>query len=89
MSATATTSVIDRITDERCAELLVALIRQRSVVGEETTAHRWMADRLREAGMRVEEYSVENTGYTFVPVKQMDPYVSSTPTSCQMKRPAG
>jgi branched-chain amino acid transport system substrate-binding protein len=32
--------------------------------------------------------SVENTGYTFVPVKQMDPYVSSTPTSCQMKRPS-
>jgi branched-chain amino acid transport system substrate-binding protein len=32
-------------------------------------------------------YSVENTGYTFVPVKQMDPFVSSTPTSCQMKRP--
>ena len=33
-------------------------------------------------------YSVENTGYTFVPVKQMEPYVASTPTSCQMKRPA-
>ncbi len=33
-------------------------------------------------------YSVENTGYTFVPIKQMDPYVSSTPTSCQMKRPS-
>ena len=33
-------------------------------------------------------YNVENTGYTFVPIKQMDPYVSSTPTSCQMKRPA-
>ena len=33
------------------------------------------------------EYSVENTGYTFVPIKKMDPYVSSTPTSCQMKRP--
>jgi branched-chain amino acid transport system substrate-binding protein len=32
-------------------------------------------------------YSVENTGYTFAPVKQMDPYISSTPTSCQMKRP--
>lgn len=32
-------------------------------------------------------YSVENTGYTFVPIKQMDPYVASTPTSCQMKRP--
>ena len=61
MSATATTSVIERISDERCAELLVTLIRQRSVVGEETTAHRWMAERLRAAGMRVEEYSVENT----------------------------
>ncbi|MBK0393365.1 branched-chain amino acid ABC transporter substrate-binding protein [Ramlibacter algicola] len=35
------------------------------------------------------EYSVENTGYTFVPIKQFDPYVSSTPTSCQMKRPSG
>lgn len=33
-------------------------------------------------------YSVENTGYTFAPVKQMDAYVSSTPTSCQMKRPS-
>jgi branched-chain amino acid transport system substrate-binding protein len=32
-------------------------------------------------------YSVENTGYTFAAVKQMDPYVASTPTSCQMKRP--
>lgn len=32
-------------------------------------------------------YSVENTGYTFAPVISMDPYVSSTPTSCQMKRP--
>lgn len=34
------------------------------------------------------EYSVEKTGYTFVPIKQLDPYVSSTPTSCQMKRPS-
>ena len=34
------------------------------------------------------EYSVENTGYTFAPIKQMDPYISSTPTSCQMKRPS-
>ncbi|MBP9063757.1 MAG: branched-chain amino acid ABC transporter substrate-binding protein [Aquabacterium sp.] len=33
------------------------------------------------------EYSVEKTGYTFVPIKQMEPYVASTPTSCQMKRP--
>jgi len=35
------------------------------------------------------EYKVEHTDYTFEAVKQMDPYVSSTPTSCQMKRPAG
>jgi branched-chain amino acid transport system substrate-binding protein len=34
------------------------------------------------------EYSVEKTGYTFVPIKQMEPYIASTPTSCQMKRPA-
>ena len=33
-------------------------------------------------------YSVENTGYTFAPVKAYDAYVSSTPTSCQMKRPS-
>ncbi len=33
-------------------------------------------------------YSVENTGYTFAPVKQLDPYVASTPTSCNMKRPS-
>jgi branched-chain amino acid transport system substrate-binding protein len=33
------------------------------------------------------EYKVEHTQYTFVPIKQLDPYVSSTPTSCQMRRP--
>jgi branched-chain amino acid transport system substrate-binding protein len=32
-------------------------------------------------------YSVENTGYTLAPVKEYPSYVSSTPTSCQMKRP--
>jgi len=32
-------------------------------------------------------YSVENTGYTFAPVKYIDAYIASTPTSCQMKRP--
>lgn len=32
-------------------------------------------------------YDAENTGYTFVPVKYYEPYVASTPTSCQMKRP--
>ena len=33
-------------------------------------------------------YSVEKTGYTFAPVKYIEAYVASTPTSCQMKRPA-
>jgi branched-chain amino acid transport system substrate-binding protein len=32
-------------------------------------------------------YSVEDTGYTFAPAKYYEPYVASTPTSCQMKRP--
>ena len=32
-------------------------------------------------------YSVENTGYNFQTVKYYDSYVSSTPTSCDMKRP--
>ena len=33
-------------------------------------------------------YSPENTGMTMVPVATYEPYVSSTPTSCQMTRPA-
>ncbi len=32
-------------------------------------------------------YSEENTGYNFAPVKALEPYVASTPTSCQMKKP--
>jgi branched-chain amino acid transport system substrate-binding protein len=32
-------------------------------------------------------YSVENTGYNFQTVKYYEPYVASTPTSCEMKRP--
>ncbi len=33
-------------------------------------------------------YDVEGTGMTFNSVKAFDAYVSSTPTSCQMKRPS-
>jgi branched-chain amino acid transport system substrate-binding protein len=33
-------------------------------------------------------YDVENTGMTFSKIKYFDAYVSSTPTSCQMKRPS-
>ena len=32
-------------------------------------------------------YSVENTGFNFQEVRAIPAYVSSTPTSCQMKRP--
>lgn len=32
-------------------------------------------------------YSPEDTGYTLAPLKTYESYVSSTPTSCQMKRP--
>ena len=32
-------------------------------------------------------YSPENTGMTLAPVQTFESYVSSTPTSCQMKRP--
>jgi branched-chain amino acid transport system substrate-binding protein len=33
------------------------------------------------------QYNVEGTGFTFVQDKVFEPYVSSTPTSCQMSRP--
>ena len=33
-------------------------------------------------------YDLENTGHTFAPVKYLEPYIASTPTSCQMKRPS-
>ncbi|MEY2842516.1 MAG: hypothetical protein RI920_553 [Pseudomonadota bacterium] len=33
-------------------------------------------------------YDIEGTGMTFAPVKFYDAYVSSTPTSCQMKQPS-
>lgn len=41
----------------------------------------------KKAGAAPNDYSVENTGYNFQPVKTYESYVSSTPTSCQMKRP--
>ena len=34
-------------------------------------------------------YSVEKTGMTLAPVADYAPYISSTPTSCQMTRPSG
>ena len=43
----------------RCEQLLTEIVRIRSVVGEATTAHLWVSDRLRELGMTVEHYAVE------------------------------
>ncbi|MFT3665878.1 branched-chain amino acid ABC transporter substrate-binding protein [Piscinibacter sp.] len=44
--------------------------------------------RWHKVGPKPDDYSVENTGYNFQPVKTYEAYVSSTPTSCQMKRPS-
>jgi branched-chain amino acid transport system substrate-binding protein len=40
-----------------------------------------------EKATKQHPYSVENTGMNFAEVKAIPTYVSSTPTSCQMKRP--
>jgi len=45
--------------------------------------------RWEKAGPKPFDYSVENTGHNFRTVKTYESYVASTPTSCQMKRPAG
>jgi branched-chain amino acid transport system substrate-binding protein len=41
-----------------------------------------------KVGKAPNDYSVENTGFTFAPIKSYEAYVASTPTSCQMKRPS-
>ena len=40
-----------------------------------------------KVGAPPNDYSVENTGHNFKVIKTYEPYVSSTPTSCVMKRP--
>jgi acetylornithine deacetylase/succinyl-diaminopimelate desuccinylase-like protein len=47
------------VSQERCEDLLRQMVRIRSVVGEDTTAHLWVSARLRELGMTVEQYAVE------------------------------
>jgi succinyl-diaminopimelate desuccinylase len=44
---------------ERCEALLSEFVSIRSVVGEDTTAHLWLTERLRDVGMAVEHYAVE------------------------------
>ena len=47
------------ISHERCERLLREIVSIRSVVGEATSAHVWLTQRLRELGMAVEHYAVE------------------------------
>jgi hypothetical protein len=47
------------VSTQRCEQLLRQIVGIRSVVGEDTTAHLWMTERLRELGMTVEQYAVE------------------------------
>jgi succinyl-diaminopimelate desuccinylase len=54
------------ISAERCEQLLKEIVGIRSVVGEDTTAHLWLTDRLREIGMSVEHYPVEGRSAPFV-----------------------
>jgi succinyl-diaminopimelate desuccinylase len=56
---TAQTPLPITVSPERCEELLRQFVSIRSVVGEDTTAHLWLSDRLRELGMTVEHYAVE------------------------------
>jgi len=53
------TQTLPKASLERCEQLLSEILKIRSVVGEKTTADRWVADRLRELGMTISEYSIE------------------------------
>lgn len=57
MSTTKVT--LPEITVEHCQDLLQQMVRIRSVVGEPTTAHLWVTERLGALGMTVEHYAVE------------------------------
>ncbi len=49
------------VSTERCTDLLTQIVRIKSVVGEPTTAHLWVSERLRELGFTVEHYAVEGS----------------------------
>lgn len=57
--ATEQKSRLTGITAERAEQLLKEIVAIRSVVGEDTTAHLWMAKQMEEIGMSVEMYPVE------------------------------
>jgi acetylornithine deacetylase/succinyl-diaminopimelate desuccinylase-like protein len=56
---TSTKEASAAISVERAEQLLKEIVGIRSVVGEETTAHMWMAKQMSEIGMTVEMYPVE------------------------------
>jgi hypothetical protein len=49
------------VTPQRCEELLRQIVSIRSVVGEDTTAHLWLTNRLTELGMTVEHSQATRT----------------------------
>jgi acetylornithine deacetylase/succinyl-diaminopimelate desuccinylase-like protein len=56
---TSTKEASAAISAERAEQLLKEIVGIRSVVGEETSAHMWMAKQMNEIGMTVEMYPVE------------------------------
>jgi acetylornithine deacetylase/succinyl-diaminopimelate desuccinylase-like protein len=54
------------ITVERAEQLLTEFVGIPSVVGDKTTAHLWLTERLKEIGMTVEHYPVEGRPNPFV-----------------------
>ena len=64
--ATEQQSLTSGISVERAEQLLGEFVSIPSVVGDKTTAHLWMTERLEEIGMTVEHYPVEGRTAPFV-----------------------
>jgi acetylornithine deacetylase/succinyl-diaminopimelate desuccinylase-like protein len=64
--ATEQQSLSSGISVDRAEQLLSEFVSIPSVVGDKTTAHLWMTERLKEIGMTVEHYPVEGRTAPFV-----------------------
>ncbi|MDX6654700.1 MAG: acetylornithine deacetylase, partial [Solirubrobacterales bacterium] len=64
--ATEQQSLSSGISVDRAEQLLSEFVAIPSVVGDKTTAHLWMTERLEEIGMTVEHYPVEGRTAPFV-----------------------
>ena len=72
------------------ASKVVSFIEQNGEVEMRKTDHQLQQPLYMSVWQKADKkypYSPENTGMTLAPVKEFANYVSSTPTSCQMKRP--